>query len=70
MTPIVNPVIHKNQHGFRSYTSTVTNLTLFCNFIYQNFEKRLQTDVIFTDFAKAFDTVYSSEYTQQIRALF
>ena len=57
MTSIVNSVIHKNQHGFRSNMPTVIILTLFCNFIYQNFEKRLQTDIIFIDFAKAFDTV-------------
>ena len=30
---------------------------LFSNFIHKNFSNRLQTDVIFTDFAKTFDEV-------------
>ena len=64
------PAALPEEIDFGSNMSNVTNRANFYNFIYQNFEKRLQTDVIFTDFAKAFDTVYSSEYTQQIRALF
>ena len=57
ITPIVENLLSDSQHGFRSGRSTTTNLTLFTNSVHRNFEKRLQTDVIFTDFAKAFDKV-------------
>lgn len=45
------------QHGFIPRKSTLTNLFSFNNFIYQSFEHRVQVDVIFTDFQKAFDRV-------------
>ena len=48
--------INKSLCDFRQGRSTITNLVLFSNFIHNNFSKRLQTDVIFTE-AKAFDKV-------------
>ena len=45
------------QHGFVQGRSTSTNLTLFVNFCLRNMENKCQTDVIFTDFSKAFDRV-------------
>lgn len=53
----INKSLSENQHGFRAGRSTATNLVLFCNYIFKNFNNRQQTDVIFTDFAKAFDKV-------------
>lgn len=55
--PILNNIFCDNQHGFRIGRSTTTNLSLFCNYVYHNFDRKLQTDVIYTDFAKAFDKV-------------
>ena len=57
LSPQINMCLSDNQHGFRSGRSTCTNLVLFTNFVFQNFKSRLQTDVIYTDFAKAFDKV-------------
>lgn len=45
------------QHGFIPGRSTATNLAIFVNHIISNFESYSQTDIIFTDFAKAFDRV-------------
>ena len=57
LMPLINKSSCENQHGFRQGRSTITNLILFSNFIHKHFSNRLQTDVIFTDFAKAFDKV-------------
>lgn len=69
ITPLLHNTLSENQHGFRSGRSTVTNLSLFCNIIHKNFEKRLQTDVIFMDFAKAFDKVDHSILMLKLRLL-
>ena len=45
------------QHGFLPGKSTITNLLLFTSDIFANFHSMLQTDVIYTDFSKAFDVV-------------
>lgn len=69
LSPQLQNLLTDNQHGFRSGRSTTTNLTLFCNFVHHNFEKRLQTDVIFTDFAKAFDKVDHSTLLHKLELL-
>ena len=48
------------QHGFVRNRSTVTNLLEFTCEIFQSFQNRLQTDVVYTDFSKAFDIVNHS----------
>jgi hypothetical protein len=45
------------QHGFYSGRSTVTNLVAFCGDLFKSTNSRLQLDVIYTDFAKAFDKI-------------
>lgn len=45
------------QHGFVKDRSTVTNLTCITQFIAESLDKNLQTDVIYTDLSKAFDTI-------------
>ena len=46
-----------NQHGFIAARSTNTNLFNFCNHLYNSVVNRGQTDTIFFDLQKAFDTV-------------
>jgi len=55
ITPLVSPIISPQQHGFMKGRSTVTNLLEFSSYVHDGFSKGKQTDVIFTDFTKAFD---------------
>ena len=57
ISPVIDSLFCDEQHGFRVGRSTMTNLALFCNQVINNFNRNLQTDVIFTDFSKAFDKV-------------
>ena len=52
VSPIVNNFLSDDQHGFRPGLSTTTKLAVFSNLV--------QTDVIYTDFSKAFDKVNHS----------
>jgi hypothetical protein len=45
------------QHGFLSQKSCATNLATFCDNIALSLDECLRTDVIYFDFAKAFDSV-------------
>ena len=49
-----------DQHGFRPGLSTTTNLVVFSKFVNSNLNSNIQTDVIYTDFSKAFDKVNHS----------
>lgn len=52
-----NNILHSNQHGFRSGLSTVTQLVETLHDLSFGINERIQTDVIFLDFSKAFDRV-------------
>lgn len=54
---LTKQIVSDSQHGFVSGRSTATNLTILCDSVVSGFESGLQTDIIFTDFAKAFDRV-------------
>ena len=54
---IKNGTISCDQHGFQDKCSCVTQLLECLNDWTINFEEGVQTDVIYLDFAKAFDTV-------------
>lgn len=51
------PLITGAQHGFVRGRSTVTNLACITEFISDAMDRGCQTDVIYTDFSKAFDMV-------------
>lgn len=53
----VSRCIADEQHGFMTKKSTVTNLLSFNQFTTEIIDNNSQVDVIFTDFAKAFDKV-------------
>jgi len=57
LTPLISRHILEEQHGFMPNRSTVTNLSIFCSHISSALESFEQTDVIYTDFSKAFDFV-------------
>ena len=53
----VKHLITKSQHGFLRRKSCVTRLLSVLHIIGQFLDKNIQTDVIYLDFAKAFDSV-------------
>ena len=53
----VNNLITPLQHGFLRNRSCVTQLLSVLHTIGRNLDKNIQTDVIYLDFAKAFDAV-------------
>lgn len=57
ITPILDPLLNEEQHGFRKGRSTTTNLVIYISKILRNMEKGFQVDAIYTDFSKAFDRV-------------
>ena len=50
-------LLSKNQHGFREARSCVTQLLQLLHSWYSSLEKGHSVDVVFLDFAKAFDKV-------------
>lgn len=46
-----------DQHGFFPGRSTVTSAVDFISYVHEAFDLKQQVDVIYTDFAKAFDTI-------------
>ena len=55
--PVVSPQINSAQHGFMKHRSTTTQLIDTYSDISKNLDSGSQTDIIFLDFAKAFDSV-------------
>jgi hypothetical protein len=55
-TVISNDIVQV-QHGFMSKKSTSTQLVEFYDIIYKNVDNHIQTDVVYLDLAKAFDSV-------------
>jgi hypothetical protein len=51
--PVICNDIHKDQHGFMPYRSTVTNLVEFYQEVHKNINDKTQTDIIFLDLSEA-----------------
>ena len=58
---VVFPKISPYQFGFTKNRSTVHQLLIFLNHVLDSFEIKVQTDVIYLDFKKAFDSVPHNE---------
>lgn len=63
------PTIINEQHGFVDSRSTVSNLACMENRIARALECRGQVDVIYTDFAKAFDKVSHNVLQSKLKKL-
>lgn len=64
-----NSFFHTCQHGFRKGLSCETQLALFLHDIHTNLDTNFQTDAIFLDYAKAFDTVPHNKLIQKLSGL-
>lgn len=58
ITPIISPLLSDSQHGFLQGRSTCTNLAVFVDRLLDGMQNGGQVDVVYTDFAKAFDRVH------------
>lgn len=58
-----------NQHGYMDKKSTVTNLVESVSAFTKNMEEGFQTDVIFTDYSKAFDVLPHSIILLKLKKL-
>lgn len=67
---IIYPIIHNNiipqQHGFVERRSTSTNLLLYTSYLFDTLDKNKQTDSVYTDFRKAFDTIDHKRLLEKI----
>ncbi|XP_075167479.1 uncharacterized protein LOC142239572 [Haematobia irritans] len=57
ITHQVSSALNECQHGFRKSRSTITNILELTTLVNDGFRMGKQTDVIYTDFSKAFDKV-------------
>ena len=64
-----NNLLNKSQHGFTNGKSCSTNLLEFFERIISNLDDGIPTDVIYLDFAKAFDKVPISKLLHKVRSL-
>ena len=53
----ISSILSPKQHGFRKSFSTITNILELTTRVNEGFVNQQQTDVIYTDFSKAFDKV-------------
>ena len=54
---LTNGMINDKQHGFRAERSCATNLVGLCDSLALSLNENIRTDVVYFDFAKAFDSV-------------
>jgi retron-type reverse transcriptase len=66
--PSVNLILANEQHGFRPGRLAVTCKLVFCNYIFGSFKDGTQVYVIYTDFAKSFDSVNHDVLISVLRA--
>ena len=70
MLPKVVSLIDKRQHGFLPNRSCATNLTILIDDVTKSLHKNIGTDVIYFDFAKAFDSVSHDIILQKLKTKF
>ena len=63
----VNGLLADSQHGFRSKRSCQTNLLAFTNEMSKLLDERKCVDVLYLDYAKAFDTISINSILKALR---
>ena len=64
-----NDILNDNQHGFRPMRSCLTQLLGHYNTIINDLEEGKVTDVVYLDFAKAFDSVDINILSKELRRI-
>jgi len=64
-----NNLLLGSQHGFRRHRSCLTNLIEFFHGVMQDFDRERAVDIIYLDFAKAFDKVPHLRLMAKVRDL-
>ena len=64
-----NNKLNEGQHGFRKGRSCVSQLLQHCDNLLENVKKGHNVDVIYLDFAKAFDTVDHDILLRKVKSL-
>ena len=64
-----NDIISNKQHGFVPFGSCMSNLLLYIEMLSEMLEANCSIDVIYTDFAKAFDCVSHAKLLQKIKSV-
>ena len=62
----LNELIRESQHGFRKGRSCVSNLLVFLDKVTKYIDDGYSVDVIYLDFAKAFDKVPHQRLLEKI----
>ena len=62
-----NGLLPEGQHGFRAFRSTLTQLLSYWDNLITDMETGKGVDVIYTDFAKAFDTVETGVLLHELK---
>jgi len=65
---IKNEIINDSQHGFMKGRSCLSNLLDFFEEVYENLDKNNSVDIIYLDFAKAFDKVPHRRLAKKLQA--
>ena len=63
-------LIHDSQHGFRSNKSCLTNLIEFFDAVINVYDQKKPVDVIYLDFAKAFDKVPHNKLISKLKSYY
>jgi exonuclease III len=66
--PVLDPILRKNQNGFRKNRSTVGQILTVRRVIEGIRAKNLEAVMLFVDFSKAFDSVHRGKMEQILRA--
>lgn len=69
MAPLLRDLIVEEQHGFVTGRSTVSNLVSYEHYCLRHLEEKRQVDAVYTDFAKAFDSVSHARLIGKLQAL-